>query len=67
MATADAVTEITLPAHLEDVAVLRIVVRNGFNADMADILLTDLRRAIDDDLSKLTAPPPFVRRPGFHH
>ena len=57
----------TLPAHLEDVAVLRIVVRTGFNADMADILLADLRRAIDDDLSKLTAPPPISRPQGFHH
>src|SRR6266536_3607342 len=57
----------TLPANLEDVAVLRIVVRNGFNEDMADILLTDLRRAIDEDLSKLTAPPPISRRQGFHH
>jgi glutamate decarboxylase len=57
----------TLPANLEDVAVLRIVVRNGFDHEMADILLTHLRRAIDDDLSKLAAPPPISRRQGFHH
>jgi glutamate decarboxylase len=57
----------TLPANLEDVAVLRIVVRNGFNLDMADILLTHLKRAIDEDLSKLPAPPPISRPQAFHH
>jgi glutamate decarboxylase len=57
----------TLPANLEHVAVLRIVVRNGFSTDMADILLAHLRRAVDDDLSKLPAPPPISRLQGFHH
>jgi glutamate decarboxylase len=56
----------TLPAHLEDVAVLRIVVRNGFSSDMADILLDDLARVIED-LSRLTAPPPIPRPQAFHH
>jgi glutamate decarboxylase len=57
----------TLPANLEDVAVLRIVVRNGFDHDMADTLLTHLRRSIEDDLSNLAAPPPISRPQGFHH
>jgi glutamate decarboxylase len=57
----------TLPANLEDVAVLRIVVRNGFSEDMADILLAHLKRAIDEDLSKLPAPPPISRPQAFHH
>jgi glutamate decarboxylase len=57
----------TLPANLEDVAVLRVVVRNGFDRDMADILLSHLRRCIEDDLSKLPAPPPISRPQGFHH
>jgi glutamate decarboxylase len=57
----------TLPANLEDVAVLRIVVRNGFDIEMADVLLQHLRRAIDEDLSKLPAPPPISRPEGFHH
>jgi glutamate decarboxylase len=56
----------TLPANLERVAVLRIVVRNGLNADMADVLLNDLRRAVGE-LSKLEAPPPISRPQGFHH
>jgi glutamate decarboxylase len=57
----------TLPPNLEHVSVLRIVVRNGFNADMASILLDDLRRAVDDTLSKLPAPPPIPRPQAFHH
>jgi glutamate decarboxylase len=56
----------TLPADLEDVAVLRIVVRNGFSPDMADILLEDLARVIDD-VSRLSEPPPISRPRAFHH
>jgi glutamate decarboxylase len=56
----------TLPAHLEQVAVLRIVVRNGFSPDMADILLEDLARVIDD-VSRLSEPPPISRPQAFHH
>ena len=32
----------TFPAHREDLAVLRFVVRNGFSNDLADLLLADL-------------------------
>jgi glutamate decarboxylase len=56
----------TLPANLEDVAVLRIVVRNGFSPDMAEILLDDLARVVED-LARLPAPPPISRPEGFHH
>jgi glutamate decarboxylase len=56
----------TLPAHLEDIAVLRIVVRNGFSADLADILLDDLARVVKD-LSRLHEPPPIPRPQAFHH
>jgi glutamate decarboxylase len=37
----------TLPDDLTDVAGLRIVVRNGFGRDFADLLLDDLRKATD--------------------
>jgi glutamate decarboxylase len=57
----------TLPANLEHVAVLRIVVRNGFSADMAQILVGHLERALADDLSKLPEPPPISRPQAFHH
>jgi len=46
----------TLPAHLEDLAVQRIIVRHGFSRDMADLLLDDLQRA----LAALHAAPPTV-------
>ena len=36
----------TFPANLEHIAVLRIVVRNGFSHDLADLLLTDLQRHV---------------------
>jgi glutamate decarboxylase len=57
----------TLPANLQDVAVLRIVVRNGFSGDMGDILLSHLERAVADDLSKLRAAPPISHPEAFHH
>lgn len=37
----------TLPADQEETAVQRIIVRHGFSVDMADLLLEDMRRAIE--------------------
>jgi glutamate decarboxylase len=34
----------TFPANLQDTAVLRVVVRNGFGMNLADAFLADLRR-----------------------
>lgn len=36
----------TFPANLEHVAVLRVVVRNGFSKDLADSLLGDIKRHV---------------------
>ena len=36
----------TMPENVEDMSVLRIVVREGFSRDMADLLLNDFKRAI---------------------
>ena len=36
----------TFPANLQDVAVLRIVVRNGFTRDLADVLISDLQHHV---------------------
>jgi len=33
----------TFPANLEDMSVMRIVIRNGFSMDLADLLLDDFR------------------------
>jgi glutamate decarboxylase len=60
----------TFPANLTDTAVLRIVVRNGFSADLAGALLADLRTQVSQ-LSQLAAPPapllPGDQRSGFAH
>ncbi|MER6300579.1 glutamate decarboxylase [Kitasatospora sp. NPDC001539] len=37
----------TFPKNRTDLAVLRIVARNGFSHDLADLLLADLRRVLD--------------------
>ncbi|MFK0245161.1 glutamate decarboxylase [Amycolatopsis azurea] len=51
----------TFPENRTDLAVLRIVVRNGFTHDLADLLLADLRRL----LPELDHRP--GRRTAFHH
>ncbi len=37
----------TMPANADDVAVLRVVVREGFSRDMADMFLDDIRKTVD--------------------
>jgi glutamate decarboxylase len=57
----------TMPPKRDDLAVLRVVVRNGFSHDMAELFLRDLRVAIDwlDDLG---SPMPHEMQPStFHH
>ena len=60
----------TFPANLQDVAVLRIVVRNGFSKDMADLLLSDLRTQVEA-LAAAQHPPvplfPEGQRSAFAH
>jgi len=53
----------TFPANRADLAVLRIVVRNGFTHDLADLLLADLHRL----LPELQAQPGARGGTGFHH
>lgn len=57
----------TMPPKREDLAVLRVVVRNGFSYDMAELFLRDLRTAIAW-LDHLDSPMPHEAQPsGFHH
>ena len=37
----------TFPADREDLSVLRVVCRNGFSHDLGDVLLADLRSAVE--------------------
>ncbi|HEV2639974.1 MAG TPA: glutamate decarboxylase [Actinocrinis sp.] len=60
----------TFPADLQDVAVMRIVVRNGFSHDLAGILLDDLRRqvAFFEANPRADATSAMVaKREPFHH
>lgn len=36
----------TLPENLEEMAIMRVVVKEGFSRDMAELLLEDIRRAL---------------------
>ncbi len=56
----------TMPEHAEDVAVLRVVVREGFSADMARMFLEDITKVVDhfNAHSGQTPKPPT---PQFAH
>ncbi|WP_329289465.1 glutamate decarboxylase [Streptomyces sp. NBC_01455] len=58
----------TFPANREDLSVLRVVCRNGFSADLADLFLEDLGRLVPQLRRQ---PHPWTRdkqaATGFHH
>jgi glutamate decarboxylase len=57
----------SFPENRQDLSALRIVVRNGFDRDMADLLINDIRGAAEY-LSRLEAPmPPDPSPHNFHH
>jgi glutamate decarboxylase len=56
----------TMPEGAEDMAVLRVVVREGFSRDMASMLLDDLRTAVER-LEKHPPAPQTDPAPGFAH
>lgn len=47
----------TMPKDMEDMVVMRIVVRQGMSRDMADMLIADIKDAVSD-LEKLEYPTP---------
>ena len=47
----------TMPKDIEDMVVMRIVVRQGMSRDMADMLIADIKSAIAE-LEKLEYPTP---------
>src|SRR5262245_16003807 len=57
----------TFPENRQDLAALRIVVRNGFSRDLADLLVTNLQTHVER-LEKLSAPlPASGHEGGFRH
>jgi glutamate decarboxylase len=57
----------TFPENRQDLAVLRVVVRNGMSRDLADLLIADLRRHVDYLEHIPAALPQPEHRHGFHH
>ena len=60
----------TFPANLQDTAVLRIVVRNGFSRDLADLLISDLRTQVETLEAAQEHPVPLLpgsQRSSFAH
>jgi glutamate decarboxylase len=57
----------TFPANRSDLSVLRIVVRNGFTHDLADLLLADLRRLLPELRAQPGPLRPTHGTTGFHH
>jgi glutamate decarboxylase len=56
-----------MPPDLQDVAVLRVVVRNDFSHDLGSMLLDDLRWAVNRLAPASRARQDTHRRTGFHH
>ena len=61
----------TFPADMQDMAVIRIVVRNGFSKDLADLFLRDLRTQVEVLTAHPVTPVPLLpegtSRGGFAH
>jgi glutamate decarboxylase len=60
----------TFPENLTDMAVMRIVVRNGFSRDLANLLLDDMRLQVQVlEHHPQTQPPPEIQamRESFKH
>jgi len=56
----------TFPENRQDVAALRIVIRNGISRDLPDLLINDLKTHVAF-LEKLPAPLPQRPHESFHH
>ncbi|MCF8565597.1 glutamate decarboxylase [Alicyclobacillus tolerans] len=57
-----------MPADMEDVTIMRVVVRNGFSMDLAHLFLMNLQQAVAF-LDSLDGPMPHETKKdnGFHH
>jgi glutamate decarboxylase len=60
----------TFPENLTDMAVMRIVIRNGFSMDLANLLLDDIRahvRMLEHNPQRQPPPEIQARRQSFKH
>lgn len=44
----------TLPANVEDLAIMRVVVRENFSRDMADLLVKDIKKALKQERATIS-------------
>ena len=56
-----------MPPAMQDVEVLRVVVRNGFSRDLAGMLLDDLRWAVERLQRGAAVRGDADNRSAFHH
>jgi glutamate decarboxylase len=57
-----------MPAHREDLVIQRILVRHGMSMDLADLLLEDMRRALEHfDVHPVQVPLSEEEAGGFKH
>jgi glutamate decarboxylase len=58
-----------MPPDMQDISVLRVVVRNGLSRDLAGILVDDLKQAVErlERRGGTPAATPEDSRAGFHH
>ncbi len=56
----------TFPENRQDLAALRVVIRNGMSRDLADLLIADLKTHMAR-LDQLQAPLPQPTHESFHH
>jgi glutamate decarboxylase len=58
----------TLPANCQDIAVQRVLIRHGVSLDMANLLLEDIRRALDFfEKHPITSSIQPAEGSGFNH
>jgi glutamate decarboxylase len=60
----------TFPADLTGMAVIRLVIRNGFSMDLASLLLADIKKQVETlEHHPQTQPPPEIqqKRESFRH
>ncbi len=56
-----------MPPGIEDMAVLRVCVRNGFSPDLAELFAADLGRVVERLAAYGSNVPPTNARSSFHH
>ena len=57
----------TFPENREDLAVLRVVCRNGFSLDLAELFLDALRAVVGELERTAASDAPMSGPQGFHH